>query len=84
MLFIQNSACINRILPAYALLYLGINLVGIYTKNLTDKGQRKAFFEVHRSIETRQRTQNENNRQEKLLLSGKSYLDFYTKDFNLF
>lgn len=43
----------------------------MYTKYLTDRGQRQAFLETHRSTETRQRTQNENNRQEKLLLSGK-------------
>jgi len=52
------------------LLYLAVNLAGMYTKYLTDRGQRQAFLETHRSTETRQRTQNENNRQEKLLLSG--------------
>jgi hypothetical protein len=42
----------------------------MYTKYLTDRGQRKAFLETHRSMETRCRTQKENDRQEKLLLSG--------------
>jgi adenylate cyclase 8 len=44
----------------------------MYTKYLTDRGQRKAFLETHRSMETRCRTQKENDRQEKLLLSGVS------------
>ena len=46
----------------------------MYTKYLTDRGQRKAFLETHRSMETRCRTQKENDRQEKLLLSGAGML----------
>jgi adenylate cyclase 8 len=57
-------------LTTNVLLYLAVNLAGMYTKYLTDRGQRQAFLEIHRSTETRQHTQNENNRQEKLLLSG--------------
>lgn len=57
-------------LTTNVLLYLAVNLAGMYTKYLTDRGQRQAFLETHRSSETRQHTQNENNRQEKLLLSG--------------
>lgn len=53
-----------------------MNLAGMYTKYLTDRGQRQAFLETHRSMETRQRTQNENNRQEKLLLSGETCFKF--------
>lgn len=66
------------------LLYVAVNLSGMYTKYLTDRGQRQAFLETHRSMETRQRTQNENNRQEKLLLSGNNefikklyFINFY-------
>lgn len=62
--------CIIRMLTTNVLLYLAVNLAGMYTKYLTDRGQRQAFLETQRSTETRQRTQNENNRQEKLLLSG--------------
>lgn len=51
-------------------LYIAVNFAGMYTKYLTDRGQRKAFLETHRSMETRCRTQKENDRQEKLLLSG--------------
>jgi len=68
---LQDAACIIRMLTTNVLLYLAVNLAGMYTKYLTDRGQRQAFLETHRSTETRQRTQNENNRQEKLLLSGK-------------
>jgi len=53
------------------ILYIAVNFAGLYTKYLTDRGQRKAFLETHRSMETRCRTQKENDRQEKLLLSGK-------------
>lgn len=53
-----------------AVLYIAVNFAGMYTKYLTDRGQRKAFLETHRSMETRCRTQKENDRQEKLLLSG--------------
>lgn len=67
----RDFACIVRMLSTNVLLYLAVNLAGMYTKYLTDRGQRQAFLETHRSTETRQRTQNENNRQEKLLLSGK-------------
>ncbi|XP_043287752.1 adenylyl cyclase 78C isoform X2 [Venturia canescens] len=64
-----NIVCIVRMLTTNVLLYVAVNLSGMYTKYLTDRGQRQAFLETHRSMETRQRTQNENNRQEKLLLS---------------
>ncbi|XP_015596433.1 adenylate cyclase type 8 isoform X2 [Cephus cinctus] len=62
-------ACVARMLSTNVLLYVAVNLAGMYTKYLTDRGQRQAFLETHRSMETRQRTQSENNRQEKLLLS---------------
>ena len=50
-------------------MYLGVNWLGLYTKYLTERAQRKAFLETRRSLENRFRTQNENERQEKLLLS---------------
>lgn len=55
---------------ATIVLYVAVNFAGMYTKYLTDRGQRKAFLETHRSMETRYHTQKENDRQEKLLLSG--------------
>ncbi|XP_076685678.1 adenylyl cyclase 78C isoform X3 [Andrena cerasifolii] len=67
--YLRDVTCVVRMLTTNVLLYLAMNLAGMYTKYLTDRGQRQAFLETHRSLETRQRTQNENNRQEKLLLS---------------
>jgi len=52
-----------------AVLYIGVNWLGLYTKYLTERAQRKAFLETRRSLETRFNTQKENERQEKLLLS---------------
>ncbi|XP_032455666.1 adenylyl cyclase 78C [Nasonia vitripennis] len=65
----EDLGCVSRMVAANILLCIAVNLAGMYTKYLTDRGQRQAFLETHRSMETRQRTQNENNRQEKLLLS---------------
>lgn len=63
-----SECCIRRII-ANSLLFTAVNFAGMYTKYLTDRSQRKAFLETHRSMETRYRTQNENDKQEKLLLS---------------
>ncbi len=52
-----------------SLLYLGVNWIGLYTKYLTERAQRKAFLETRRSLEMRFKTQKENERQERLLLS---------------
>lgn len=57
-------------MAANIVLYLAVNFAGMYTKYLTDRGQRRAFLETHRSMETRYYTQKENEKQEKLLLSG--------------
>ncbi|XP_014216036.1 adenylate cyclase type 8-like isoform X2 [Copidosoma floridanum] len=65
----EDLSCVSRMMATNLLLNFGVNLAGMYTKYLTDRGQRQAFLETHRSTETRQHTQNENNRQEKLLLS---------------
>lgn len=50
-------------------LYLSVNWIGLYTKYLTERAQRKAFLETRRSLEMRFKTQKENERQERLLLS---------------
>ena len=47
----------------------GVNWIGLYTKYLTERAQRKAFLETRRSLEMRFKTQKENERQERLLLS---------------
>jgi len=61
-----------------SLLYAAVNFAGMYTKYLTDRSQRKAFLETHRSTEARFKTQKENEQQEKLLLSGKLTSDNLT------
>ena len=39
------------------LLYLGVIWIGLYTKYLTERAQRKAFLETRRSLEMRFKTQ---------------------------
>ncbi|GAB6028424.1 hypothetical protein CHUAL_002584 [Chamberlinius hualienensis] len=56
-------------LGADGVLFICINFAGWYTKFLTDRGQRRAFLETRRFIETRYKTGKETERQEKLLLS---------------
>ena len=51
------------------LIHIGVNWIGLYTKYLTERAQRKAFLETRRSLEMRFKTQKENERQERLLLS---------------
>ncbi|XP_039295590.1 adenylate cyclase type 8 isoform X1 [Nilaparvata lugens] len=65
----KDLSCVVRQMIAMALVYLAVNFAGLYTKYLTDRGQRKAFLETHRSTETRYHTQKENDQQERLLLS---------------
>ncbi|CAH1986816.1 unnamed protein product [Acanthoscelides obtectus] len=65
----DHMECKIRMIVANTLLYICVNFAGMYTKYLTDRSQRKAFLETHRSMEMRYRTQNENDKQEKLLLS---------------
>ncbi|XP_027841680.2 adenylyl cyclase 78C isoform X1 [Aphis gossypii] len=65
----KNRLCVLRQLTAMSLLYAAVNFAGMYTKYLTDRSQRKAFLETHRSTEARFKTQKENEQQEKLLLS---------------
>jgi adenylate cyclase 8 len=74
---LEDNECKIRRIAANTLLYIAVNFAGMYTKYLTDRSQRKAFLETHRSMETRYRTQSENDKQEKLLLSGESRKIWY-------
>ncbi|XP_065334949.1 adenylyl cyclase 78C isoform X2 [Cloeon dipterum] len=65
----MERGCVMKRVLATVALYAGVNAAGFYTKFLTDRGQRKAFLETHRSLEARIKTQRETERQEKLLLS---------------
>ncbi|XP_071529549.1 adenylate cyclase type 8-like [Panulirus ornatus] len=69
IIFYQPEAELLVPVLANTSLYIAINFAGMYTKYLTDRTQRKAFLETRRAMEMRCRTQRENERQEKLLLS---------------
>ncbi|XP_060516864.1 adenylate cyclase type 8 [Cylas formicarius] len=64
-----GEECKIKMIIANIVLYTCVNFAGFYTKYLTDRSQRKAFLETYRSMETRYKTQAENDKQEKLLLS---------------
>ncbi|KAI5714253.1 hypothetical protein M8J76_013608 [Diaphorina citri] len=44
------SPCSVHEMGALCLVYIGINSAGMYTKYLTDRGQRRAFLETHRML----------------------------------
>lgn len=76
--------CIVRQLLANSLLYLAINFAGMYTKYLTDRGQRLAFIETHKAMEHKKDSEKEYQRTQRLLDSSKlrvakirMFLSFY-------
>uniref|UniRef100_A0A3Q3FBE3 adenylate cyclase n=1 Tax=Labrus bergylta TaxID=56723 RepID=A0A3Q3FBE3_9LABR len=54
---------------AGSLLYLGMNTAGLFIHYLTDHAQRQVFLETRRCIEGRVKLEQENQRQERLVLS---------------
>ncbi|XP_049914175.1 adenylate cyclase type 8 [Epinephelus moara] len=64
-----NDAVILRKVFAKALLYLGMNTAGLFIHYLTDHAQRQVFLETRRCIEGRLKLEQENQRQERLVLS---------------
>ena len=66
----QDVNCLVLAAAADVVLYTAMNFAGIYAKYLTDRAQRKAFLETRRSLEMRCKATKENEKQEKLLLSG--------------
>uniref|UniRef100_A0A8C6MHH2 Adenylate cyclase type 8 n=1 Tax=Nothobranchius furzeri TaxID=105023 RepID=A0A8C6MHH2_NOTFU len=52
-----------------ALLYLGMNIAGLFINYLSDRTQRQSFLETRRCIEGRVRLERENHRQERLVMS---------------
>ncbi|KFB41778.1 AGAP002262-PA-like protein [Anopheles sinensis] len=52
---------------ANLLLYLAINFAGMYTKYLTDRGQRLAFIETHKAMEHKRESEKEYQRTQRLL-----------------
>ncbi|XP_055640111.1 adenylyl cyclase 78C [Toxorhynchites rutilus septentrionalis] len=62
-----NTTCIIRQMIANLLLYLAINFAGMYTKYLTDRGQRLAFIETHKAMEHKRESEKEYQRTQRLL-----------------
>ncbi|XP_038116124.1 adenylyl cyclase 78C [Culex quinquefasciatus] len=62
-----DTTCIVRQMIANSLLYLAINFAGMYTKYLTDRGQRLAFIETHKAMEHKRESEKEYQRTQRLL-----------------
>uniref|UniRef100_A0A669BV86 Adenylate cyclase type 8 n=1 Tax=Oreochromis niloticus TaxID=8128 RepID=A0A669BV86_ORENI len=64
-----SDALLLRKVFAKGLLYLGMNTAGLFIHYLTDHAQRQVFLETRRCIEGRLKLEQENQRQERLVLS---------------
>ncbi|XP_047619559.1 adenylate cyclase type 1 [Phacochoerus africanus] len=58
-----------RTLGANALLFLSVNMYGVFVRLLAERSQRKAFLQARNCIEDRLRLEDENEKQERLLMS---------------
>ncbi|XP_053737609.1 adenylate cyclase type 8 [Synchiropus splendidus] len=67
--YYYNDAVFTRKVVAKSLLYLGMNTAGFFIHYLTDHAQRQVFLETRRCIEGRLKLEQENQRQERLVLS---------------
>lgn len=70
----QDTSCVARQLLANFLLYFAINFAGMYTKYLTDRGQRLAFIETHKAMEHKKDSEKEYQKTQKLLDSSEFWL----------
>ncbi|XP_062303434.1 adenylate cyclase type 8 [Osmerus eperlanus] len=64
-----DDAALFRKVLAKGLLYLCMNIAGLFIHYLSDHTQRQAFLETRRCIEGRVRLEKENQRQERLVMS---------------
>ncbi|KAM8831559.1 adenylate cyclase type 8-like isoform 2-T3 [Spinachia spinachia] len=64
-----GDAALLRKVFARGLLYLAMNTAGLFIHYLTDHAQRQVFLETRRCIEGRLKLEQENQRQERLVLS---------------
>ncbi|CAN9507449.1 unnamed protein product [Ophioblennius macclurei] len=64
-----NDPVLLKKVFAKALLYLAMNTAGLFIHYLTDHAQRQVFLETRRCIEGRLKLEQENQRQERLVLS---------------
>ncbi|XP_070498736.1 adenylyl cyclase 78C-like isoform X3 [Chironomus tepperi] len=62
-----NSTCVIRQMVANSLLYIAVNFAGMYTKYLTDRGQRLAFIETHKAMEHKKESEKEYQKTQRLL-----------------
>ncbi|EDV52605.2 adenylate cyclase type 8 isoform X2 [Drosophila erecta] len=62
-----NAECVLFQIFANFILYTAINVAGMYTKYLTDRGQRLAFIETHKAMEHKKESEKELQRTQKLL-----------------
>lgn len=69
-LYCQQPDCIAFQVFANFILYTAINVAGMYTKYLTDRGQRLAFIETHKAMEHKKESEKELQRTQKLLDSS--------------
>ncbi|XP_062900061.1 adenylate cyclase type 1-like isoform X1 [Mobula hypostoma] len=58
-----------RTLVANAVLFASVNMSGVFVRILTERAQRKAFLQARNCIEERLRLEDENEKQERLLMS---------------
>lgn len=63
--------CMTKRFLSNILIYTAINFAGMYTKYLTDRGQRMAFIETHKAMEHKRESEKEYDRTQKLLDSSK-------------
>jgi len=66
-----DSLCIVKQMVANTLLYIAINFAGMYTKYLTDRGQRLAFIETHKAMEHKKESEKEYQKTQRLLDSSR-------------
>ncbi|NP_001161822.1 adenylate cyclase type 1b [Danio rerio] len=65
----DNTQRLWRSLVANTLLFTGVNVSGLFVRILTERAQRKAFLQARNCIEERLRMEDENEKQERLLMS---------------
>lgn len=69
-----DTSCIVMQMMANSLLYVAINFAGMYTKYLTDRGQRLAFIETHKAMEHKKESEKEYQKTQRLLDSSEYFL----------
>ena len=77
-----DDVCIVKQMVANSLLYVAINFAGMYTKYLTDRGQRLAFIETHKAMEHKKESEKEYQKTQRLLDSSKFMSCVYFKCIN--